>query len=81
MSKKLPRFVALSLMAAFASLMLTMPAKAAVITNTTVPIAPFFVLVPCANGGLGDVVSLTGDLHVLITMTINGNSVSGGNHQ
>ena len=35
--------------------------------------------VSCANGGAGELVSLEGLLHVLVTLTINGNNISGKN--
>src|SRR6184192_4887735 len=35
------------------------------------------VFVPCAAGGAGEIVDLSGPLHTLITFTINGNNVSG----
>jgi hypothetical protein len=38
------------------------------------------VFVPCAAGGAGEIVDLTGPLHTLITLTINGNNVSGTAH-
>ena len=56
-----------------------MPAKAAITVNESIP---FFlsVFVPCAAGGAGETVDLSGNLHVLITETINGNNVSGFIH-
>jgi hypothetical protein len=55
----------------------TVPAaEASVTTNTTVPI-DIVVFVPCANAGDGELVELTGVLHLLTTSTSNGNSVSG----
>jgi len=36
--------------------------------------------IPCADGGAGDVVTLTGDLHVVTTFTINDNVVRGFFH-
>lgn len=52
------------------------PADAAVEANTR---AEFIleVFVPCAAGGAGEVVDLSGRLHTLVTLTINGNEVSG----
>jgi hypothetical protein len=47
-----------------------------VVTNVSVPI-DLLVFVPCANGGAGELVELSGDLHMLSTFTINGNNVSG----
>src|SRR5439155_348210 len=38
------------------------------------------VFVPCAAGGAGEIVDLSGPLHTLITFTINGNNVSGKAH-
>ncbi|HYK25457.1 MAG TPA: hypothetical protein VEV18_04305 [Steroidobacteraceae bacterium] len=38
------------------------------------------VFVPCAAGGAGEVVDLSGPLHSLISVTINGNNVSGITH-
>jgi len=38
------------------------------------------VFVPCAAGGAGELVNLSGPLHTLITLTINGNNVSGTTH-
>jgi hypothetical protein len=52
-------------------------AAAEVVTNTSVPVAPFSAFVPCANGGAGEIVDLTGDLHLLSSVTVNGNNVSG----
>jgi len=47
--------------------------------NTVFPI-DLFVFIPCANGGAGEVVSGTIQLHTLITSTVNGNKVSGKTH-
>lgn len=41
---------------------------------------PFAALVPCANNGVGEVISGTIELHVLITSRLNGNNVSGFYH-
>jgi hypothetical protein len=38
------------------------------------------VFVPCAAGGAGELVDLSGPLHTLVTFTINGNNVSGMAH-
>jgi len=55
-------------------------AKAYTITeNTQVPFA-LTIFVPCANGGVGDSVILTGPLHVVTHMTVNGNNFSVKNH-
>jgi hypothetical protein len=39
-----------------------------------------FVSIPCANGGAGEDVQLSGFLHVLFSFTINGNNVRGKYH-
>lgn len=38
------------------------------------------VFIPCANGGAGEDVLLTGSLHILSSFTINGNIVRGKSH-
>ena len=38
------------------------------------------VFVPCADGGAGELVDLSGRLHTMIHFTINGNNVSGVGH-
>ena len=54
---------------------------AAVVTqndvNQTIPWSDF---IPCANGGAGETVSGTIDLHILMKSTVNGNNVSGKYH-
>jgi hypothetical protein len=55
---------------------LTGPANAAIQVNESIPIT-LSVFVPCAAGGAGEIVDLSGPLHVLITFTISGNNVSG----
>jgi hypothetical protein len=54
-------------------------ASAAVTTNDTQTI-PFSAFVPCANGGAGESVDGTIELHTLVTSTVNGNNVSGKVH-
>jgi len=54
-------------------------ANAAVQVNTTTDIS-LQVFVPCAAGGAGEIVDLSGPLHVLLSFTINGNNVSGVQH-
>jgi len=54
-------------------------ANAAVQVNTTTDIS-LQVFVPCAAGGAGEIVDLSGPLHVLMSFTINGNNVSGVQH-
>ena len=49
------------------------PAAAAVIENDAVPL-DLQQFIPCANGGVGETVDLTGPLHVLMTATINRNN-------
>ena len=51
------------------------PANAAITVNESNPIS-LSVFVPCAAGGAGEVVDLSGFVHTLITETINGNNVS-----
>ena len=51
-------------------------AQAAVSSNGSVPLATS-AFVPCANGGAGEVVNLTGSLHILSTVTIDS---AGGVH-
>ena len=50
-------------------------ANAAVQVNTRNDIV-LQVFVPCAAGGAGEIVDLSGPLHTLITLTINGNNFS-----
>ena len=54
-------------------------AQAAVTTNETQTIS-VSVFVPCANGGAGEITSGDLRLHVLTTLTVNGNNVSGKFH-
>ena len=64
----------------FAALALfTLPANAAKQANDTSEINLTF-FVPCAAGGAGELVDLSGPLHTLITFTINGNNVCGMTH-
>jgi uncharacterized protein YdaL len=59
----------------FAALALfTVEANAAKQVNDVSDIS-LTVFVPCAAGGAGEVVDLSGPLHTLITFTINGNNV------
>src|SRR5438045_5441448 len=57
----------------------TVPANAAKQINDMSDIN-LTVFVPCAAGGAGELVDLSGPLHTLITFTINGNNVSGKFH-
>ena len=74
---KLSLLVVIMLMAA---LMTPRSAQAAVEVNESIDLTDFQVFVPCANDGAGEVISLNGRLHILITFTINGNNVSGKTH-
>src|SRR6476469_1879309 len=58
---------------------LTIPATAAVVTNDRTDVQ-LSVFVPCAAGGLGENVDLSGPLHTLVSFTMNGNNVSGYFH-
>jgi hypothetical protein len=48
-------------------------------TSEKVPF-DFSIFVPCANGGTGEDVVLSGYLHVVSSFIINGNNVSGKSH-
>jgi len=68
------------IMCLFAALALfTVPADAAKQVNDKSDIELSF-FVPCAAGGAGELVDLSGPLHTLITFTINGNNVSETTH-
>jgi hypothetical protein len=54
--------------------LLAAPLYPEVTTNLSLPVT-VTALVPCAAGGAGETVSLTGNLHVLMTMTVNANHV------
>ena len=61
-------------MAASLAILVTL-AKAATVDNESTPInLPVFI--PCANGGAGEVADLSGNLHTLLTLTVNGNNFS-----
>ena len=53
----------------------TVPGYAGVQVNDTTTIS-LSVFVPCAADGAGEVVDLSGPLHTLMSLTINGNHVS-----
>jgi hypothetical protein len=57
----------------------TITAHAEVVVNDSSDIS-LTVFIPCAAGGAGEVVDLSGPLHTLISETINGNNVSGHYH-
>jgi len=69
--------VIICVVAALATVIL--PASAAIEMNDETDIN-LTVFIPCAAGGVGEVVDLAGPLHTLITFTINGNNVSGFFH-
>jgi hypothetical protein len=50
------------------------------VTNITFPV-DIFQFVPCAAGGAGEVVELTGDIHDVARTTINGNHFSMAFHE
>jgi hypothetical protein len=62
-----------------ASGLFTVPADAAKQVNDVTDI-DLTVFVPCANGGSGELIDLSGRLHTMINLTINGNNVSGVAH-
>jgi len=55
------------------------PAAAGTLLNVSVP-TTLTVFVPCANGGTGENVDVSGNLHILLSETINANRVSGTEH-
>ena len=76
MSCKFAR-VTLSLFAVMSVMML--PANAMVEVNDKTDIS-LTVFIPCAAGGAGEIVDLSGPLHTLISFTITGRNVSGYFH-
>ena len=54
-------------------------AAQAIVSNEKIPIS-LTVSIPCANGGAGEDVVLSGFLHALSTTTVNGNNVRGKFH-
>ena len=64
------------LVSALMVLALTLPAQAEVVTNDKIPV-DISVFIPCAVGGAGEVVILSGNLHILTSVTLDGN---GGFH-
>ncbi len=62
-----------------ASALFTVPADAAKQVNDVTDI-DLAVFVPCADGGAGELVDLSGRLHTMIHFTINVNNVSGVGH-
>jgi hypothetical protein len=59
--------------------LVALPARAAVEVNDMTEIT-LDVFIPCAAGGAGELVELTGPLHTLISYTIAGKNVSGYFH-
>ena len=59
--------------------MMVIPAKAAVQVNDTTEIS-LSVFIPCAAGGAGETVDLSGPLHTLVSSTVDGNNVGGYFH-
>jgi hypothetical protein len=49
-------------------------------TTNDQELTDLFVFIPCANGGAGEDVHLTGYLHIVTSLTINGNNVRGKVH-
>ncbi len=64
---KLQTRICLVLMAA---LLVSAPVYAEVVTNVSVPVT-IGVFVPCANGGAGEGVLLSGNLHILARVTVS----------
>ena len=56
-----------------------LPTNAAVDTNMSFPVT-ISVFIPCAVGGAGEVATLNGNLHVLISTTVNANHISSDMH-
>ena len=80
--KRIKVFLFSLLLGAMPLLTLSAPASAETITNTVSVKLPVNVTMfsSCANGGAGEVISLTGDLHVLISVTINDNVIRMSQH-
>jgi len=53
-----------------AALVVVPTASAEVVTNEKIPVT-LNVFVPCAAGGAGEVISISGNLHVLIAVTLD----------
>jgi hypothetical protein len=70
------RLVALTVVLSLIGVFGTTTALAEVTTNIRIP-DTLSVFVPCADGGAGEVVDLSGNLHVLLRTTLDGN---GGFH-
>lgn len=72
------RLISVGLAATLALFALTLPTptRAANVVNVSFPV-DIFVFIPCANGGAGEVVHLSGNLHEVINMTFDN---AGGVH-
>ncbi len=77
-SRKLARFLTLCLVLTFTSLLFVMPVQGQATVTTTNVFLPLDldVLVPCANGGTGEIVRLLGNLHVGIQFVANNNHIT-----
>jgi hypothetical protein len=80
MSRRRGLFIRLSSLTLVLSAVFSGSARAAVTENDKISFDGFTMFVPCSNGGSGEFVVFTGNLHVLTTFTINGNNVSGKYH-
>jgi hypothetical protein len=69
--------VVVPLLALLVGLKFTSTAHAALVVNVSVP-TERQVFVPCANGGVGEVIAISGELHALISVTLDAN---GGFHE
>ena len=67
------------MMCLVAMTIMVVQANAAVQVNNTTDIS-ISVFIPCAAGGAGEVVDLSGPLHTLISFTVNANNASGYFH-
>lgn len=73
------RRITLVSIAALLAVLAVPPVHAEVVENESIDLN-LVQFVPCANGGIGELVDLNGSLHILITFTINGNTISGKTH-
>src|SRR5262245_49346945 len=69
----------LTLILSCAAFLVVAPVRAAVEENDKLPI-DLVIDIPCANDGAGETVTLTGNLHIVMTAVINGNKVQGKYH-
>ena len=66
----------LCVLVTIAAALIALPAaQSAVVVNESSPFSTV-VFVPCANDGAGELVLIEGNLHVLLTETVNANHVS-----